>query len=300
MPKAAFQRLCIFCLTLLISLVSAPAQAAPAHNVDTNQVEYKMVIHFRVPPVEIYEGDIILLPYTVTDLNAYNGITLAPLTPGTASISAQLGSATVKPRGISGLITYKASKAGQERLNLTISNYFGKASAALEFEVLPRPNYELDIIIISEDKSETGGAFRGVFTGQGSFANLPDQPIQGAGSADYWFALWVSNDVMSCAMQPPMKATSTFQINGTSGLSPLSSSLERSFMLDLDFQPAYLQSTKINCSALGGFEMTFDMPGAEADANEFNLRNLNFPGEGGVVQVTGYKTWGMVIATRME
>ncbi len=288
--------LTLFLAVLLFGLPPAQVAASDAPQTDNNMAV--IIIH---PLVQVYEGDTLTLPYMVHDLKPAGGITLAPLTPGTATVSASQGSATVAPDGLYGNITYTAQKAGQESIVLTVSNYFGSATGSIELEIKPRPNYDLDFSIISHDTNESGGGFMLVFSGEGEFAYDNDTPPTGQGNSDAWFALWVDNEVLACQLIPTMQGTSSFEITeSASPLAPLQIEGHsiKAFLIDLNFQPMTMNSSSIVCSGLGGISVNMPFPGSTGDPNEYNLKALYFPGEGGVVPVKANKTWGYVWVER--
>lgn len=293
-------------LLLVLALTAVPAQPAGAEGLSPQDSRHKMAVFFIAPLVDIYEGDTISLPYFLEDLSKNGGITIAPLTPGNASVSAQLGTATVAPRGITGLsgtVLYTANKAGQESITLTVSNYFGTATGSFDFTVKPRPNYDLEIFAISEGQSEGGGGFRAVFTGAGEFANVPDSAIQGQGSSEAWFILWVSNEAVQCRLEPTIQGTSAFKIaGGMPAVAPLirPPGFIDPFRLNLDFAPMPMNGSNIICAGLGGFGANFPIPASTADPNEFNLREMEFAGEGGIFPISAEKTWGFVYVTRKD
>ncbi|NLG99628.1 MAG: hypothetical protein GX491_19915 [Chloroflexi bacterium] len=295
-----------FSLLLVLALAAVPAQPAGAEGLSQQGSSHNMAVFFIAPLVDIYEGDTITLPYFLEDLSKNGGITLAPLTPGAASVSAQLGTATAAPEGITGLsgtILYTANKAGQESITLTVSNYFGTATGTFEFTVKPRPNYDLEIFAISEGQSEGGGGFRTIFTGKGEFANVPETAIQGQGSSEAWFTLWVSNEVIQCKVEPPIQGTAAFRISGgMPAVIPLirPPGFIDPFTLNLDFDPMPMNGSSVVCAGLGGFGANFPIPATTADPNEFNLREMEFAGEGGVFPIKAEKTWGFVYVTRKD
>lgn len=262
-----------------------------------------MVVMMLAPLVDLYEGDTLSLPYEVADMSPNAGITLAPLTPGTATATAALGQVSIAPDGMSGTITYTALKAGEDLVTVTVSNYFGTATGTTTLKIKPRPNYDLDIFVVSQDEDEAGGFFMALFNAQGSFANVPDHPIEGSGSSDFWFSLGVSSEVIGCLMTPPITGVSSFTISGqelplvplvpTPGFLPF-------FSLDLDFQPMPLNGTTISCKGLGDISMNFPWPGSTANPNDYPLQGLSFPGEGGSVQIKAAKTWGLATVTRND
>jgi hypothetical protein len=305
MNKAASSYLSITCLALLLALMASslpvPARAAAGSALAD---ESHMAILFLAPLVDIYEGDTLTLPYMIEDLASNGGITLAPLTPGDAFASAMLGNASIAPSGLSGSLTYTAVKAGQETVNVTVTNYFGTLQASVSFEVKPKPNYDLKFFVISEDENESGGAFRAMFTGKGKFANVDDLPLQGQGTSDLWFALWVTNDVVVCRMNPSVRGSSPFTIlpGPTNPIVPLIKppGYIPGFSLDLKFESMSLNASTLTCNGLGGFTMTYPWPASQGNPDGHNLKGLSFPGEGGVVSISGNKTNGFVIVTRIE
>lgn len=285
-------------LTLLVGLPAQPAQAA-----SEAQEQSTMAVYVLAPLVDIYEGDTITLPYWVEDLAAYGGITLAPLTPSTATVSASLGAATVTAGGLDGAITYTAQQPGQEELVLSVSNYFGTLTSSIPLEIKPRPNYDLEFFAVSQDQDEAGGFFLALFTGEGQFANQPNSPIEGQGSSELWFSLGVSNEVVACLMDPPIKGSADFTINGTEQpIVPLIQypGFQESFFLDLVFAPMPLNGTTIECEGLGGIGLNFSLPATTADGNEHNLKNLHFYKDGGVVSLKRPKTSVVIAVTRKE
>ena len=285
---------------LLVLLASLPGKAgAPVRS--TAQNDEGLSVFVLAPLVEIYEGDTISLPYIV-DKPQDGKLLLAPLTPGTATVSAQIGSASITPDGLGGTIVYKAQKQGEESLSITVSNYFGSASGSFDFTVKPRPNYSLDFFIVSEGQDEAGGGFRAIFSGEGQFANVPDAPIEGKGSADTWFALWVTNDVFVCNMNPIVQGTSAFTITGYPGLSPLlpPPGFLEPFTLDLQFEPVSLNASTLSCQGMGEMSLTYPWPASQGNPNEYPMKGLEFPGEGGVIEITANKSHGYIATTRME
>lgn len=300
MHNACFKYACIL---LLLALLAGPASPALAST--PAQGSEKVSISVLAPLVEIFEGDTISLPYSLLDKATYQPLLLAPLVPSEAQVSAVLGSATVTATGFSGTITYHAAKAGQETITLSVSNYFGTATTEFDLKVKPRPNYDLSFMLISEDSNDTGGAFKAVFSGEGTFANVPDQRIEGKGSADVWFALWITHEILVCRMEPVIQGHGPFTIGPTLNQNPVVALLPPPgyippFMIDLTFEPVALNGSTMNCAGMGGITASFPMPATTGDPNEHNLKALTFPGEGGIVQVTGPKTRGYVMVTRME
>lgn len=285
----------ILCLGVLLFGLPPAASAA-----DSMQGKYNMMVVIVHPLVQIYEGDTVTLPYIVHDLKPAGGITLAPLTPGEASATASLGTVTAAPDGLSGTITYTAQKAGQESIVLTVSNYFGSVTGSIELEIKPRPNYDLDFVVVSHDTNDTGGGFMVVFSGEGEFAYDNDTPPTGQGNSDAWFSLWVDNEVFSCTMTPTVQGTSSFQITDADvPIAPLTPEGHiKPFWLDLNFQPMTMNASSIVCSGLGGIGMNVPWPASTGDPNEYKLQDLFFPGEGGVKTITAEKTWGYVWVER--
>lgn len=287
----------LLCLAVLL-LGFPPAQAAAS---DAPQTTYNMAVIIVHPLVQVYEGDTLTLPYMVHDLKPVGGITLAPLTPGTATVSASLGTATVAPDGLYGTITYNAQKAGKESIVLTVSNYFGSATGSIDLEIKPRPNYDLDFVAISHDTNDSGGGFMVVFSGEGEFAFDEDTPPTGQGNSDAWFALWVDTEAFTCLLSPTVQGTSSFQIiETTSPLAPLQiegRSL-KPFLIDLVFEPMAMNASNIACSGLGGISMNVPWPAYTANPDEYSLKAMYFPGEGGVVPIKAEKTWGYVWVER--
>lgn len=286
----------ILCLAAL--LLGLPTAASAADDV---QSKYNMMVVIVHPLVQIYEGDTVTLPYIVHDLKPAGGITLAPLTPGEAAATASLGTVTAAPDGLNGTITYTAQKAGQESIVLTVSNYFGTATGSIDLEIKPRPNYDLDFVAVSHDTNDSGGGFMVVFSGEGEFAFDEDTPPTGQGNSDAWFALWVENEAFACQLSPTVQGKSSFQITETSSpLAPLQiegRSL-KPFIIDLVFQPMAMNASNIACSGLGGISMNVPWPAYTANPDEYNLKAMYFPGEGGVVPIKAEKTWGYVWVER--
>jgi hypothetical protein len=306
MSKSLQPNLKFACLALLLvfalGLFPGPTRAAASSALIQ---DHQMTIFFLAPLVEIYEGDTISIPYMIEDLSNNGGITLAPLTPGQAIASAQLGSVSVTPDGLFGTVVYNANKAGEDVITLTASNYFGSVTATYELKVKPRPNYDLSFLIISEDKNDSGGAFRAVFSGEGQFANVDDHPIQGDGSSDIWFALWVNHEAIQCRMNPPITGHSPFKILPSDTPYPLASLVPPPgyippFTIDLQFEQMSLNSSVLTCFGLGDYTFTFDWPASQGNPDDHVLKGLTFPGEGGIVQITAQRTRGYVLVTRMD
>lgn len=301
MHNACFKYACIMLLLALLVGSASPALAsAPAQGSTT------VVIQVLAPLVEIFEGDTISLPYFLLEKPTYQRLLLAPLVPSEVQISAVLSSATATATGTSGTITYHAVKAGQETLTLSVSNYFGTATTQIDLKVKARPNYDLSFVMISEDSNDAGGAFKAMFSGEGTFANVPDQRIEGKGTADVWFALWITHEILVCSMNPVIKGHGPFTIGpALNQIPPVVELLPPPgyippFMIDLNFEPIALNASTMNCAGMGGITASFPMPATTGDPNEYNLKALTFPGEGGIVEVTGPKTRGYVMVTRME
>lgn len=285
-------------LTLLVGLPAQPAQAA-----SEAQEQSTMAVYVLAPLVDIYEGDTITLPYWVEDLAAYGGITLAPLTPSTATVSASLGAATVTAGGLDGTITYTAEQSGREELVLTVSNYFGTLTGSIPLEIKPRPNYDLEFFAVSQDQDAAGGFFLALFTGEGQFAHQPGSPIEGRGRSELWFSLGVNNEVVGCRMDPPIQGTADFTINATENpIVPLVQypGFQESFFLDLVFAPMPLNATTVVCEGLGGIGLNIPLPATTTDGNELNLTNLHFYKDGGVITLTRPKTSVIISVTRKE
>ena len=285
-------------LILLTGLPCQPVQAAPK-----TQGQYNMAVFILSPLVDLYEGDTITLPYMVEDLAASGGITLAPLTPGTASVTASLGTASVSPDGLGGSITYTAQKPGQEELVLTVGNYFGTATGSISLKIKPRPNYDLDFFVVSQHQDEAGAFFIALFIGEGEFANQPGSAIEGRGSSELWFSLGAVTQAFACQMDPPIQGSSDFMISGTPNLVvPLvpTPGFQESFFLDLVFAPMPLNGTTIVCEGLGDISMNVSLPATTSDPNEHNLKSLQFFQDGGIVPIQAPMTSGLIVVTRKE
>ena len=215
MQPSSLARVRVLCLALLILLTALPvpvesvsgSSTASCSSIDSGsstaagspalmQQDRVMVVMMLAPLVELYEGDTISLPYFVQDISPNATLTLVPLTPGTASVTASLGLASVTANGLRGTLNYTAQKAGEDVLTVTVSNYFGTATGTTTLTVKPRPNYNLDYLVVSQAEDAAGGFFMALFNGKGAFANVPDHPIEGKGSADYWFSLGVDSEVV--------------------------------------------------------------------------------------------------------
>src|SRR5512133_3749008 len=107
MNKVAMVCWRLWCAALLLGLLAGANPTRSAHA--AAEERYMLVI---LPPlVDVYVGDTITLPYMIQSMK-YNRFALAPLTPGQALASAQLGSVGVIPDGMGGTIEYTAQKAG--------------------------------------------------------------------------------------------------------------------------------------------------------------------------------------------
>jgi hypothetical protein len=288
----------IVLLTVFASLMFGPL--LPAHAAHAYQDEVQLSVMILSPLGKVYEGDTIRLGYWVEDPDAYGGITLAPLTPGKASASARLGKVEAKPAGNSGTITYTAKAIGSEMITLKVNNGFGVGTGSVGFKVYSRPNYKIKFVAISQDSDEAGGAFYSLFSGNGKFADDPDHPINGSGRADLWFSLWVSNNVMSCSMEPTVQGSTSFEVTGTSGPVGLLPGSPGSMLLDLNFATLNTNASVLRCVGLGGFQVTFDWPASSGDPDSHHFKQLFFTEDGGSVPITAPKTWGYVLVTRIK
>ncbi|HNT54463.1 MAG TPA: hypothetical protein PKG95_07110 [Anaerolineaceae bacterium] len=290
--RPVIRRLAILAALLLAAIGHPAAKAAPT---TTSGPMYLVIL---APLVHVYEGDTLNLGYMVTDSRPNGGITLAPLTPGAASVTAVLGVASVTPEGMTGKLTYTAQKAGQETITVTATNYYGSVTGSMSLEIKPRPNYNLDFVLVSEHEDPSGGAFLSIFTGTGEFANVKDAPLTGQGTADLWFSLWAENAAFNCSLNPPIQGATGFEITGVSGGALVPGSIEP-FLLNLNFQPLSTSASTMSCAGLGGITASFPWPATQSNPNDQNpFQNLFFPGEGGTLSVTADKTWGTIWVTR--
>ena len=290
--KHTVWRLAILAALLLAAIAHPAAKAAPAAE------SGPMYLVILAPLVNVYEGDTLSLGYMIDDPKPNGGITLAPLTPGDATATANLGTASVTPEGMTGSLTYTAEKAGQETITVTASNYFGSVTGELSLEVKPRPNYNLDFVLVSEHQDEAGGAFLAIFTGTGEFANVKDAPLTGQGTAQIWFSLWAQTEAFNCSLNPPVQGATGFEISGVSGGALVPGSVEP-FILDLNFQPMSTNASTMSCVGLGGITASFPWPATQSNANDqYLFKSLFFPGEGGMLTITAEKTWGYIWTER--
>jgi hypothetical protein len=100
MQLSSYPRVRVLCLILLVLLSVLPvplerASGSPAAAAGAIQQDHTMAVMMLAPLVDLYEGDTLSLPYMVIDLNPHAGITLAPLTIGTATVTASLGQASI-------------------------------------------------------------------------------------------------------------------------------------------------------------------------------------------------------------
>lgn len=298
MNRVAIRCLRLLCAVLLLGL---GVGASPVQQVSAAADE-KYVLVILTPLVDIYVGDTVTLPYIMQSAK-YNRFTLAPLTPGEAQATAQLGSVAVTPDGMGGAIVYTAQKAGDDEIVVTATNAVGSAQGSVTLHVKEKPNYDLSFVLVTEASSDAGGAFRGIFSGEGEFANTSDSPIEGQGTADFWFSLWLENEALQCKLDPPVQGHSPFKISGEpdpiAPLVPAPGFIE-GFTLDLKFDPMQLNGSAITCQGLGGLGMTYPWPGTTASGDDYNMNGYIFPGEGGIYNIATDKTWGYVQVTRKD
>jgi hypothetical protein len=304
MHQPAFSRLRLVLLALVLAallgaLLGLPA--APAEAQDPPPDELRVLL--LAPLVKIYVGDTISIPYFTEHVPPQGGIPLAPLTPADTTIQASLGSASVVSDNIGGAITYQAEKSGQESLTLFVQNPLGSGTGSLDFTVYPEPNYTLDFYITSQATDE-GAGFRALFSGSGEFSHTEDTPVNGKGEADYWFALWAITQPFQCLMSPPVQSHAAFQIVN-SNIPPVAPLIRppnfiHPISLSLQFQPMSLNASTIECAGLGDITASFPWPAQVANADEYGLQDLQFPGEGGILPYTNTKTEGLIIVTRKE
>jgi hypothetical protein len=285
---------CMLIVVTLLGVAFSPA-LRPVSAATNNAGSFNIVM--RIPQAKIYEGDTVSIPYAVEQAGSQSAAPLAPLTPAKASISALLGNAKVTAYGMSGTIIYTAKKAGTEQLTLTFDQgAFGSGTGTASFTVHTKGNFDLVFSLVNEDE-QSGGGFREVISGSGSFKNYSDQPLQGTGSVDGWFIMWATNEAFACKMIPPVIGSSTFEISGTRG-----STTGRGgppFTLDLNFKPMSLNASNIQCLGLG--DITADMPWPaikDGDMNGLNLPVLTFPAGGGRINVNQGTLWGVIYAVR--
>ena len=292
-------------ILLLILGISLGPPGDLAHAEDPAPDQLNLLLF--TPLVKIYEGDTVTIPFAVEDTSPQSDIPLAPLIPLDATIQATLGSASILADATGGSITYLAEKAGQETLTLQVSSLLGSGIGEMNFPVYPQPNYTLDFFLTSQDSDESGAGFRALFSGSGKFSNKEDTPVNGSGEADVWFSLWAITQPFQCQLNPPVQGHTSFEIfpADPGDLPPLVPLVEdpgyiSPVDLSLAFEPVSLNSAVIECAGLGNISANIPWPAQQANGDDYGLKNLHFPGEGGILPYHGSKTEGLIIVTRIQ
>ena len=304
MHYTATIRLRFAILTLALGL-SLGSPGAPANAKDPAPDQLNLLLF--TPLVKIYEGDTVSITFAVEDTTPQSAIPLAPLTPLDATIQATLGSASVQTDATGGTITYQAEKSGQETLTLQVRSPLGSGAGDMSFTVYPQPNYTLDFFLTSQDSDEAGTGFRALLSGSGKFSNTEDTPVNGSGEADLWFSLWAITQPYHCQLNPPVQGHTGFEIvpADPGELPPLAPLVQEPGYispvdLSLTFEPMSLNGSTIECAGLGDITANFPWPAQQVDGDDYSLKNLHFPGEGGILPFQGSKTEGLIIVTRIQ
>lgn len=282
-------------LLIALSAVVFTPQSVSANIPRSDPVPLDIVL--TTPLTRVYEGDIVILFYLVDQRGDRDIAELAPLTPGKASITARMGTASVVAKGMSGMITYTARQAGSEVLTLIVDLDSGSGTTSIDFTVYPKGNYSLLFMLVNE-QDEQGSGFREVIHGKGNFTNLPGQPLQGTGRTDVWFLMWASTSAFNCIMDPPVTGSTFFDIYGAWGAVGRRGS---PFTLEFFFDPISTNGSSITCHGLGDMLANFPFPSvSEGDLNVLDLTNMKFPPGGGSLRINRPKLWGTIYAIRRQ
>ncbi len=191
---------------------------------------------------------------------------------------------------------YTAQSEGQETLQVTLTDgASGEASKTLQ--IIGTCNYDLSFFA-KERGSNQGGSFEVAFNGEGSFSldstAADSNTIKGNGTNQAALGMWAEAPGAFFCSLVPMRADSTFKIEGT--LRP-----DYSFMtVSIYFDPmTFPGNMHFDCSAMGLGDLAFDIP---VDSNTSNMDDMNmvmltFPITGGVDHFNFGKSQGTVIVT---
>jgi hypothetical protein len=194
-------------------------------------------------------------------------------------------------RGV-GSFTYRATKNGVVAIFVTMEWNNRSDTKEVRFEVKPC-EYSISIHAISQEKNDVARLYT-AFTGSGRFAVDETNHVNGDGNANLYLNIWGGGAPVSCSLNPVVDKNTAFKVKD-SEISPLIPGYDY-VMIDLDFDPVNIESTSLKCLAMdNNIKIApITLGGGSFNPNDFGLRALFFPSQGGEQTFKFGKTTGYV------